>query len=113
MAKPGPTKSKLYLYAVIPESNGLSLGPIGLDGGTVYSMTSGRVAAVVSNLPDRIRPERRQIAAHQGVLTRLMGETDALLPVAFGVVADGSEAIQRILSHNQKPFLEQLRHVTG
>jgi len=29
------------------------------------------------------------------------------------VVADGPEAIQRILSRNQKPFLEQLRHVTG
>ncbi len=112
MAKQG-SKPKLYLYAVIPESNGLSFGPIGLDGGTVHAMTNGRVSAVVSDLPDRIRPERRQIAAHEGVLKRLMAETEAVLPVAFGVVADGSDAIQRILSHNQKPFLEQLRHVTG
>ena len=35
MAKQGPTKPKLYLYAVIPESNGLSFGAIGLNGGTV------------------------------------------------------------------------------
>lgn len=113
MARQGLTKEKLYLYAIAPDSNGRSFGPIGLDGGTVYSITNGRVAAVVSDVPEKLRPERRQLAAHQEVLKRLMGETAGILPVAFGVVADGPEAIRRILSGNQKPFLEQLRHVGG
>jgi hypothetical protein len=113
MARQGSTKQKLYLYAIAPDSDGRSFGPIGLDGGTVYSITNGRVSAVVSDVPEKLRPERRQLAAHQEVLKRLMGETAGILPVAFGVVADGPESIRRILSRNQKPFLEQLRHVAG
>ena len=113
MAKQEPTKQKLYLYAIAPELNGVSFGPIGLDGGTVYAITNGRVSAVVSDVPEKIRPERRQLAAHQEVLKRLMLDATAVLPVAFGVVADNPAAIRRILSGNQKPFLEQLRRVAG
>lgn len=113
MTKRGSTQEKLYLYAIAPDSNGRSFGPIGLDGGTVYSITNRRVSAVVSDVPEKLRPERRQLAAHQEVLKRLMGETAGILPVAFGVVANGPEAVRRILSRNQKPFLEQLNRVAG
>ena len=113
MARQEPTKQKVYLYAIAPDLNGVSLGPIGLDGGAVYAITNGRVSAVVSDVPDKIRPERRQLAAHQEVLKRLMLDATAVLPVAFGVIADDPAAIRRILSGHQKPFLEQLRRVTG
>ncbi len=113
MAKQDSTKERLYLYAIAPDLSGGDLGPIGLDGGTVYWITDGGVSAVVSAVAEKLRPERRQLAAHQEVLKRLMGETAGILPVAFGVMADGPEAIRRILSRNQKPFLEQLRHVAG
>ncbi len=107
------TKEKLYLYAITPEQNGRSLGPIGVSDGTVYCITTGRVSAVVSEVPEKLRPERRQLAAHQGVLKRLMLETAAVLPVSFGVVADGPAAIQKILSRHQKALLEQMRRVGG
>jgi len=113
MARQESIKQKLYLYAVAPDLNGVNFGPIGLDGGTVYAITNGRVSAVVSDVPEKIRPERRQLAAHQEVLKRLMLDATAVLPVAFGVVADNPAAIRRILSGNQKPFLEQLRRVAG
>ena len=113
MARQESTKQKLYLYAVAPDLNGVNFGPIGLDGGTVYAITNGRVSAVVSDVPEKIRPERRQLAAHQEALKRLMLDATAVLPVAFGVVADNPAAIRRILSGNQKPFLEQLRRVAG
>jgi len=113
MARQAPTQQKLYLYAVAPASDGWNFGPIGVDGGTVYSIANGRVSAVVSEVPQKLRPERRQLAAHQEVLKRLMLEASAVLPVSFGVVADDPEAVRRILSRNQKPFLEQLRRVAG
>lgn len=113
MARHASTKQKLYLYAIVPDTNGRSFGPIGLDGGTVHSMTSGRVTAVVSQVAANLRPERRQLAAHQEVLKRLMLETDAVLPVSFGVLAGEPPAILRVLSRNQRALLDQIRRVTG
>ena len=113
MARQASTNQKLYLYAVAPASNAWNFGPIGVDDGAVYSIAHGRVSAVVSEVPQKLRPERRQLAAHQEVLKRLMLEASAVLPVSFGVVADDPEAVRRILSRNQKPFLEQLRRVAG
>ncbi len=113
MPKPPSPNQKLFLYAIAPQCDGKILGAIGLDGGTVYSFTSGRVSAVVSDVSEKLRPERRHLAAHQEVLKRLMADATGVLPVAFGVVVEGTEALRRILSHNQKTLLGQLRRVEG
>ncbi len=111
MIRQASTKEKLYLYAIVPASDGRICGASGLDGSTVYSITSGRVSAIVSELSETIRPERRHLAAHQGVLKHLMAGATAVLPVTFGVVAQNAEAIHRILSRNQQALLGQLRRV--
>ncbi|MFH1572375.1 MAG: GvpL/GvpF family gas vesicle protein, partial [Acidobacteriota bacterium] len=68
-----------YLYAIVASAEDRSCGSIGIDGGLVYSISDGRVAAVVSDVPDqKIRPERRNLAAHQEVLKRLMQESSPL-----------------------------------
>jgi hypothetical protein len=80
----------------------------------VYTILNGRMAAVVSDFPDdRIRPERRHLAAQQAVLQGLLFQTGAMLPMAFGIIADGARAIQKILSYNQAAFLQQLQRVAG
>ena len=112
MPKQPLSNEKLYLYAIVLGLEDTILGPIGLEGDTVYSMTSGRVSAVVSGVPEKLRPERRHLAAHHEVLKRLMAETDAVLPVAFGTVADGRKALCQILSRNHKAVLDTLRRVT-
>ena len=102
-----------YLYAVIPAAGDREYDDIGIDGERVYLITENKIAAVVSNFSNgKIRPERRHIAAHQGVLKHLMQE-ETPLPITFGVIADGVTAIKRILSLNQKAFAEQLRRVQG
>jgi len=102
-----------YLYAVIPAAGDKEYGDIGIDGERVYLITENKIAAVVSNFSSgKIRPERRHIAAHQGVLKHLMTD-ETPLPITFGVIADGATAIKRILSLNQKAFAEQLRRVHG
>lgn len=113
MSRRASTKQKLYLYAVVPEFDGKILGPIGLDGATVYSISQGRVSAIVSEVSEKLRPERRHLAAHQAVLKRLMQEADAVLPVAFGVVADSPDALRMILSRNRAAVMDNLRHLTG
>jgi hypothetical protein len=102
-----------YLYAVIPAPGDREYGDIGIDGKRVYLITENKIAAVVSDFSNgKIRPERRHIAAHQGVLKHLMQE-ETPLPITFGVIVDGVTAIKRILSLDQKAFAEQLRRVHG
>lgn len=107
------SKSGRYLYAVVAGSEERTYGPFGINGGRVYAISDGRVAAVVSDVPNvKIRPERRNLAAQQEVLRRLMAES-TVLPMSFGIIADSSTAVRRILSLNRKGFLEQLQRVAG
>lgn len=109
-----PSKHKArYLYAVVPGTEEVEYADCGLGGGTVYTVSNGKVAAVVSDIPnEKIRPERRNLAAHQGILKRVMKKITPL-PMAFGIVANSTESIQKILSENQQAFVKQLKHVTN
>lgn len=102
-----------YIYAIVAGAEDRTYSPVGVESGSVYSVSDGRVAAVVSDVPNKkIRPQRRNLAAHQGVLRELMRESTPL-PMAFGVIADGSEAVRSILAQNQTAFLDQLNRVAG
>ncbi len=114
MAARTATKSGRYLYAIVTAPGEQRYGFAGIDGAPVYSISNGRVAAVVSDVPnDKIRPERRHLSSQQAVLKGLLSQADAMLPMAFGIIADGPKAIQKILSRNQEAFLKQLQRVAG
>jgi hypothetical protein len=103
-----------YLYAIVDGGGDReTLGFEGVDGAEVYSMGDGRISAVVSDLPDRkVRPERRKLAAHHDVLKKLMADR-TVLPMAFGLIADGPESVRRILRLNASAFDEQIRRLKG
>ena len=106
-------RGRNYLYAVVEAGAPRSYPSIGIDGSDVYTITEGRVAAVVSGLASpKIRPQRANLAAHQAVLKCLMADTTPL-PMAFGTVATSPEAIRKILVRNQHAFEEQLKRVAG
>jgi hypothetical protein len=112
MSEPNSEKKGRYLYAVISGTDERTYGDIGIDEATVYTISDGEMAAVVSDVSNKkIRPERRHLAAHQGVLRSLMEETTPL-PMTFGIIADSPQAIQRILSRNQKGLVDQLHRVS-
>ncbi len=116
-AKPAVKQLGCYLYAVIDavidDTTDREWARLGIDGCLVYTISNGPVAAVVSDLPNgKIRPERRRLAAHHDVLKRLMAK-HTVLPMAFGLIADGPAAIRRILSVNRTGFAEQFRRVAG
>lgn len=104
-----------YLYAVVPARQASKdYGSIGLGGRPVYVISNGRVAAVVSDLPnERLRPQRAHLAAHHGVLKHLMAAEESVLPISFGVIADGPFAVQKFLSANQARFVAALEQVRG
>jgi len=114
MAARPAAKSGKYLYAIVTAPGERTYDFAGIDGAPVYSIANGQVAAVVSDVVnDRIRPERRHLAAQQAVLKGLLPQADAMLPMAFGIIADGPKAIRKILSSNHAAFLQQLQRVAG
>jgi cytidylate kinase len=102
-----------YLYAIVAGGESRSYPSLGIEGNDVYTITEGRVAAVVSGLAgSKIRPQRANLAAHQAVLKCLMADTTPL-PMAFGTIAASPQAIRGILVRNQHAFQEQIRRVAG
>jgi hypothetical protein len=103
-----------YLYAIVDGIGDLDrLGMAGLDNSEVYALGDGEIAAVVSDLPDKkVRPERRRLAAHHEVMRKLMLE-HTVLPMAFGLIADGPESVRRILRLNHDVFGEHLSRLRG
>ncbi len=109
----GEKTSSKYIYAVMPASVEWMSGLSGIDGGLLYTVSEGRLSAVVSDVANgKIRPERRHLAAHQDVLRRLVKE-NTVLPVRFGTIADSIEAVEEILSQKAEIFLEQLQRVAA
>jgi hypothetical protein len=102
-----------YLYAIVAAGEPWSYPSLGIGGQNVYTITEGRVAAVVSGVNSpKIRPERANLKAHQAVLNRLVTGTTPL-PMAFGTIAGSPQAIHQILVRNQQAFREQLQRVEG
>jgi len=102
-----------YVYAVVGGVQKREYGFSGINGAPVYSISNGDIAAVVSDVPnEKIRPERRHLAAHWEVLNHVMDEA-AVLPVSFGIIGESSDAIRKLLSRNEHAFVEQLQRVAG
>ncbi len=113
ISESGPLQGGEYLYAIAALGKDRTFDVAGIDGGTVYSVRNGRVAAVVSDCArQKLRPERAHLAAHKEVLKRLMLE-NTVLPMAFGTIANDVKAVRQLLSLNQEVFLEQLERVAG
>jgi hypothetical protein len=111
---PSSVKGGKYLYAIINTPTESKYDFAGIDGAPVYCITNGNVAAVVSDVAtDRIRPERRHLATQQAVLKELLSKAQAMLPMAFGIIANGPKAIQKILTRNHEALAKQLQRVSG
>ncbi len=102
-----------YLYALVPGDHAREYVCLGINDGHVYTISKGKVAAVVSDVPNqKMRPERRHLAAHQTVLKKLL-EEGPVLPMTFGMISSGHKAVTEMLSKNSKAVTKQLARVSG
>ena len=110
---PSKAAQGVYLYAVSKATVRLDEPLAGIAGGAVYALVEGDLAAILSDVDQqKIRPERRNIAAHQDVLRGLMA-ADTVLPMAFGTVAESRKAVSRMLKTYQSRLVKQLRELCG
>lgn len=105
----------IYLYAVIPGTAENELETSGLFDSAVHTICEGGLAAVVSEFQaiEKLRPERKHLAATQRVLSYLVKTNDVVLPVSFGTVADSEKGIREMLKKYGKDFHREIARVSG
>src|SRR5260370_41489360 len=82
--------ARKYVYAIIEGAPRGDYGMAGIDAHPIEFISGRDITSVVSAIgQDRIRPERRHLAAHRDVLRRLIEQERAGLPVGFGTIASG------------------------
>ena len=81
-----------YLYAVVPIEavDSLDLDTPGILGADVHPVTSGKLAAIVSDIePKTLRPERKLLSTHSAVLSQVMDQAPMLFlwkqPEIYGI----------------------------
>lgn len=104
----------LYIYGVTRGSAPLParLHGLGDPAARVRSLAAGDVAAAVSAAPARLRAYRRNLQAHQDVLTALAGK-GPVLPTRFGVVAPDEDTVLRQMAAGSAEYLAALDRVDG
>ncbi|WP_405756893.1 GvpL/GvpF family gas vesicle protein [Streptomyces sp. NBC_01420] len=108
------TADGVYVYAITRAGTALPEGQGGVGGppARLRSVRQGRLAAVVSDAPPDLRARRRDLLAHQDLLMRLMDE-GPVLPMRFGTVAPGDDAVLRQLAADESGHAAALKRLAG
>ncbi|EPH41632.1 GvpL/GvpF family gas vesicle protein [Streptomyces aurantiacus] len=104
-----------YIYGIaatthpaLPEG----MGGIGEPERKVRVVRHGKLAAIVSDSPEDLRPKRRDLLAHQSVLDEA-GAGGAVLPMRFGSLAQDDEAVVAVLAELADHYEERLNALEG
>lgn len=111
----GPVSAgRKYIYAVVDYRVDKDFVFSGINDRPIYAIACDDIAFLVSDLEaDKIRPERRHLAAHRAVLARLIEREGGILPMRFGAIASSPREILRMLGRGHDAFAQQLRRVAG
>lgn len=107
--------SSTYIYGITSAAHPSlpdGMGGIGDPSRTVRVLREGPLAAVVSDAPDDLRPKRRDLLAHQGVLAEA-GGGGPVLPMRFGSLAPDDEAVTTVLAERAGHYQERLGALDG
>ncbi|MFI8089605.1 GvpL/GvpF family gas vesicle protein [Streptomyces sp. NPDC086080] len=100
-----------YVYGITAASHPSlpeGMGGVGDPSRPVRILREGDLAAVVSDAPDGLRPKRRELLAHQNVLSEI-GAAGCVLPMRFGSVAPDDDSVTGVLAERAEHYRERLR----
>ncbi|CAM5353820.1 gas vesicle protein [Streptomyces spiroverticillatus] len=104
-----------YVYGITRASHPAlpeQMGGVGDPPQPVYAIKTGELTALVSESPENLRPKRRDLLAHQSVLSEA-GAQGAVLPMRFGSVSTDDETVKNVLAEREKHYLERLDALEG
>ncbi|MYW66904.1 gas vesicle protein [Streptomyces sp. SID8379] len=106
--------SSTYIYGIasvehpsLPDG----MGGVGEPSREIRLVKQGPLAAIISDAPDDLRPKRRDLLAHQNVLSEAGG--GAVLPMRFGSLAPDDQAVAAVLAERSEHYQERLRALEG
>ncbi|WP_405477594.1 GvpL/GvpF family gas vesicle protein [Streptomyces canus] len=104
-----------YVYGIIRASH--SSPPQDTDGigdppRPVRVLRRSELAAIVSDAPEKLRPKRRDLLAHQRVLDAA-GADGVVLPMRFGSASPDDDTVTTVLAERAEHFLERLDALDG
>ncbi|MFF3410574.1 GvpL/GvpF family gas vesicle protein [Streptomyces sp. NPDC002742] len=107
------TGDGVYVYAIIRAGARLpgDATGVGSPAAQLRAIRQGRIAAVVSDAPPKLRARRRDLLAHQDLLLRL-SERGSVLPMRFGMVASDEEAVRAQLKVREAEHVAALEHLS-
>ncbi|WP_200303124.1 GvpL/GvpF family gas vesicle protein [Streptomyces adelaidensis] len=104
-----------YVYGITASSHPAlpeGMGGVGDPARPVRVLKEGELAAIVSEAPEGLRPKRKDLLAHQNVLSEA-GAGGALLPMRFGSVAPDDTSVTGVLAERAEHYLERLGALDG
>ncbi|MGR8007252.1 GvpL/GvpF family gas vesicle protein [Streptomyces hypolithicus] len=104
-----------YIYGIAradhPEPPEHTVG-VGNPPMAVRALRTGKLTALVSEAPEDLRPKRRDLLAHQTVLTEASAE-GAVLPMRFGSLSADDDSVRAVLAEQETHYLERLEALDG
>ncbi|MGH4029015.1 GvpL/GvpF family gas vesicle protein [Actinomycetota bacterium Odt1-20B] len=104
-----------YIYGIAARSHPAlpkDMGGIGDPPRPVRILEHGELAAIVSDAPEDLRPKRRDLLAHQSVLSEA-GAAGSVLPLRFGSLAPDDESVVTVLDERADHYEERLHALAG
>ncbi|PIM69205.1 gas vesicle protein [Streptomyces sp. JV178] len=104
-----------YVYGITAGSHTAlpeGMGGVGDPPRPVRILKEGELAAIVSDAPEGLRPKRKDLLAHQNVLSEA-GGGGSVLPMRFGSVAQDDAAVTGVLAERAEHYRERLGALDG
>jgi hypothetical protein len=102
-----------YLYGIIAEPQFKSFELRGLEGAAVYTLNSGDLAAVVSDIKlAEIDPTRKNVMAHTMVQDSILKKY-TFIPMGFGIVAASEASVRSLLEKNYPGLVSEIKRLAG
>ena len=125
LAEPTDSNDALYIYGIADKGVSVHLGPIGLEGSEVYTISYKSVCAVVHDCcaqpyqSDDDEAVKAWVLTHQRVLDVVDERFDAVLPMGFDTIIRGKEEVERKqvvkdwLEQNCEDLIKKLARIKG
>lgn len=104
-----------YVYGITAGSHSSlpeELAGVGDPPRPLRTVQGGGLTAIVSDAPEGLRPKRRDLLAHQTVLSEA-GASGSVLPMRFGSLAPDDAAVAQVLDERADHYRERLAALDG